>query len=80
MPGEAFFEINKESGITNLINYLKYRSALDMPIDDLNRLGVLSTTNIPHPHIWDLLKKDHEDYIHKFFMHMADNKAGRYII
>jgi len=80
MPGEAFFEINKDLGITNLIKYLKYRSELDIPIDVLNRLGVLSTTNIPHPHIWDLLNKDHEDYIHKLFMHMANNKAGKDIV
>lgn len=51
MPGEAFFEVNKDLGITNLIKYLKYRFELDIPLDVLKRLGVQSTTNIPHPHI-----------------------------
>ncbi len=77
MEGESFFGINNDWGVTNLIKYPRYRSELDIPIDVLNRLGVQSTTKIPHPHIWDLLNKDHENYIHELFRHMANNKAGK---
>ena len=75
MPGEAFFFINKDWAITNIIKYFKYRSVLDIPIDVLNRLGVQSTTKIPHPHICDLLNKDDDNYIHELFMHMTNYKT-----
>ena len=40
MPAQMYFEINEEQGISNLINFLKYRTELNIPVEELNRLGV----------------------------------------
>ena len=70
-----FFDVNEN---TSLIDYLKHINKVDVPHDKqkLLDLGVESTSKIEHPHIWNLLNKEHENYVHNLFRHMAENKAG----
>lgn len=42
----------------------------------LLELGVESTSNIPFPHIWDLLNENHENHVHELFTKMVESKAG----
>jgi len=70
------FDINDHHDI---MDYLKYmRKYMDMPTNanKLSNIGVKSTSNIPFPHIWNLLNKDHENHVHELFMNMANNIPG----
>lgn len=40
-------------------------------VGTLLRLGVESTSKIKHPHIWTLLNKEHENYVHDLFVAMG---------
>ena len=40
---------------------------------------VESTGAITHPHIWDLLNKDHREHIDNLFMMMKDSTPGKFI-
>ena len=75
IPELNSFNINHTSEPSDYEEHLR---KVDIPHDpeELKKLGVKSTKKIGHPHIWDLLNKEHEDYIHKLFVHMAENKAG----
>jgi hypothetical protein len=79
IPYEIFQSINNTS---NLVDYLSYiqRYNLITQEDALIRLGVEGTKNLPFPHIWDLLNKDHENHVHDLFLHVANNKPGLDIV
>jgi len=70
-----YFDINDKH---SLIDYLKYISKYSMATNTnaLSNLGVKSTPQIPFPHIWNLLNKDHENHVHELFMNMANNIPG----
>lgn len=79
IPAEKYFNINQEYYNNNnlgLIEYLKHATKLNIPGPDILRAqGVESTANIPHPHILDMLNKNHENYVHELFQHMANNEV-----
>lgn len=64
------------------MDYLTYLVRYDILTDkeSLTRLGVESSQNLPYPHIWNLLNRDHQDHIHNLFSHMANNKPGLDIV
>ena len=72
IPVGVFLDNNPEA---SLIDYMEYTNKVDVDIPQkpevLKTLGVESTYKIPHPHIWDLLNKDHEDHVHKLFRAMS---------
>lgn len=57
---------------------MRHITKVDIPHlpEKLIELGVESTSKINHPHIWNLLNKDHANYVHNLFRYMAENKAG----
>ena len=75
IPIHVFLEANPEA---SLIDYMEYTSEVDVDIPQkpevLKALGVESSSKISHPHIWTLLNKDHENYVHDLFR--AVNKAA----
>jgi hypothetical protein len=75
IPAYPYGDINDKH---ELIDYLKYISKYPMATDanKLSNLGVKSTHQIPFPHIWNLLNKDHENHVHELFMNMANNIPG----
>lgn len=78
IPEEEFSAINKNS---SRADYLRYLTRANVPTDaeSLRALGVESTSKVPHPHIWNLLNKDHEGYVHELFQRMAKTEAGKHI-
>ena len=61
-----------------VIEYIKQlKQGVETDSQTLKKIGVESTTKVSHPHIWDLLNKNHEPYIHKTFEYMANNKPGQ---
>ena len=76
IPASEFFSINSKA---TLIDYLQHISKVDVPskVEVLKALGVEYTSKIKHPHIWDLLNKDHSDYVHNLFQTMANSTAGK---
>ena len=79
IPAREFFNINHNAGHDGLINYLHHIYKLDVArgVGVLRELGVESTSNIQHPHIWTLLNTAHSDYVHNLFQHMAKNQSGQ---
>ena len=75
IPAYSYWDINDKH---ELIDYLKYISKYTMATDanKLSNLGVKSTHQIPFPHIWNLLNKDHANHVHELFMNMANNIPG----
>lgn len=41
----------------------------------LKALDIESTSKIKHPHIWEL-DKNHENYVHELFKHMANSSGA----
>lgn len=75
IPAQEYFSINKHNG---LIDYLQHISKVDIAHkpEILKALGVESTSNIEHPHIWNSLDKNHENYVHELFKHMANSSGA----
>lgn len=82
IPFKEFSDINSEYIANNpksdLAEYGKHIFKVNVPniIEKLLELKVESTSKIDHPHIWDLLNKEHENYVHELFMHTANKTAG----
>jgi len=62
----------------DIMEYCRYMSKYPMAtnFDQLSNLGVKSTPQIPFPHIWNLLNKNHENHVHELFMNMVNNNPG----
>ena len=69
----------QEMGLIDHLRYIMDNVELPTDPDVLRMLGVETSANIPHPHIWDLLNKDHADHIHNIFMSMAKGDANAHI-
>jgi len=80
-PVREFLEVNSDAN-PGLWDFLMHATKVPVPnnIEQLKAIGVESTSNIEHPHIWDLKNPVHSDYIHSFFEHVAKNKAGKDIV
>lgn len=83
IPTPEYSDINSDFFNKNpkefFIEYLRHITKVDVPHlkEKLLELKVESTPKINHPHIWDLLNKDHEDHVHNLFMHTANKVAGK---
>lgn len=80
---ESFVDINNYYQSDPIHKMLRYYSKYWSLITDKQKLinmEVDYTEKIPHPHIWDLLNKDHEDHIHNLFTHMSKNLPGKDIV
>ena len=73
---------NVNYGEMSLIEHLRYITDNNhIPTDSnvLHMLGVEASRKITHPHIWDLLNKDHVNHIHDIFMAMAEGDPHAHI-
>lgn len=68
-----FLNINPNA---SLIDYLDVtnKAEVDVPhkVEVLKALGLESTSKRKYPHIWTLLNKDHENYIHNLLRGQAE--------
>jgi hypothetical protein len=83
IPYKEFNEINYEYIAKNpnsgIAEYGKHIFKVNVPSirEKLLELKVESTSKLDHPHIWDLLNKEHENYVHELFMHTVNKTAGK---
>lgn len=78
IPEDAFMSYYRDFPLVGQA-YEFYKSGLNFVTDpsELIDLGVQSTQNISHPHIFDLLNEKHRDHIHCMFKYFADRDPNK---
>lgn len=68
MPISEFLNANPDASLVDYME-LTNKAVVNVPqkVEVLKALGVESTSKIEYPHIWTLLNKDQEDYVHNLF-------------
>ena len=74
IPKELLATLNRKFPLRDAI-YERYTRGMDFETDakKLRMMGVDSTDEIRHPHIFDLLNEQHKEHIHRMFVYIAEN-------
>ena len=77
IPESQYLAINAKFTLVEA-SYEFYNNRINFMTDSgtISRLGGLPTNNIGHPHILDLLNKDHKEHIYNMFMYVAERNAN----
>lgn len=77
IPESQYLAINAKFSLVEA-SYELYKKRINFMTDShtISQLGGLSTNNIGHPHILDLLNKDHKEHIHNMFMYVVKRNAN----
>jgi hypothetical protein len=83
IPERNFYEFYENLNAYPLRESIYYRmvNSLNFETDPikLRELGVESTKQITHPHVFDLLNERHREHIHNMFTFMSSENPGRYL-
>lgn len=74
IPRNKFMSINSEFALKDNLyqRYLRYMN-LETDSQILNQIGVIPTSKISHPHVFDLEDVNHRNHIHEMFIYVVNN-------
>ena len=77
IPEAEYLEYSRDFPLREA-NYQRYLRNITFETNPhiLEQLGATKTEYIQHPHILDLLNKDHKDHIHNMFKYVAENNPN----
>lgn len=79
LPFNLYSRININGTPLMYENYVNSRGAFLTDPNDLHQSGALTTGNLEHPHILDLVSNLHKEDIHSMWIHVAQESANLFL-